>query len=58
MNKPEVDEAILIADKHLAGQSIERRKALALDIQQAIMRIAGDVARDAIREAFKKAKTH
>ena len=29
MNKPEVDEAILIADKHLAGQSIERRKALA-----------------------------
>ena len=48
---PEVEEAVRIADKHLAGQSVERRKALALDIQQAIMRQAGVIAADAIREA-------
>jgi len=55
---PEVDEAIRIADKHLAGKSIERRKALALDIQEAIMRQAGIIAQEAIRDAFKRAKAN
>jgi hypothetical protein len=52
--EPESVEAIRIADKHLAGESIERRKALALEIQEAIMRHAGKIACDAITEAFAK----
>ena len=49
---PEAEEAIKIADEHLAGKSVERRKALALDIQQAIIRHAGHIAEDAISKAF------
>jgi hypothetical protein len=45
---PEVAEAVRIADKHLAKESAERRKALALDIQQAIMTHAGVIARNTI----------
>ena len=48
---PEAAEAIKIADKHLAGKSVERRKALAVDIQQAIIRHAGRIAEDAIGAA-------
>lgn len=51
---PEAVEAIRIADKHLAGQSAERRLALALDIQSSIVLFAGMVAKDAIKEAFAK----
>lgn len=53
---PEVAEAIRIADKHLVGESIERRKALALDIQEAIVRHAGSIATAAISDAFAKAR--
>ena len=52
---PEAEEAIKIADEHLAGKSVERRKALAIDIQQAIIRHAGRVAEDAIGKAFASA---
>lgn len=54
--EPESIEAIRIADKHLAGESIERRKALALEIQEAIVRHAGKIATDAICEAFAKTR--
>ncbi len=53
---PEAAEAIRIADKHLAGQSIERRKALALDIQEAIIRHAGSIATTEITRAFDKVR--
>lgn len=53
---PEAAEAIRIADKHLPGASAERRKALALDIQEAIIRHAGDIARESICRAFAKAR--
>lgn len=49
---PEVSDAIRIADEHLAGKSVEFRKALAIDIQQAIVRHAGRMAEDAIKKAF------
>lgn len=48
---PESAEAIRIADKHLAGESVERRKALALEIVSALMRHAETIAMDAIKEA-------
>lgn len=48
---PEVAEAIRIADKHLAGESIERRKALAHEIVRAINQHAEAIALDAIRTA-------
>lgn len=48
---PEAAEAIRIADKHLAGASIERRKALAQEIVQAINRHAELIAIDAIKIA-------
>jgi len=51
---PEAAEAIRIADKHLRGESVERRKALALDIQAAISSHAETIAVDAIKQAFKK----
>lgn len=51
---PETADAIRIADKHLAGESIERRKALAHEINEAIIRHAGIVAMDAIRIACNK----
>lgn len=54
---PEAAEAIRIADKHLAGAPVERRKALALDIQEAIIRHAVSIATSAITEAFAKART-
>ncbi len=56
--EPEAVEAIRIADKHLVGASAQARLALALDIQEAIVRLAGVVAQDAIREAFKNARQH
>ena len=57
---PEAAEAIRLADKHLAGESVERRKALALDIHEAIVRCAALVAEDCIREALGtlRAKRH
>jgi hypothetical protein len=51
----EAAEAIKIADEHLAGKSVGRRKALAIDIQQAIIRHAGRIAEDAISKAFASA---
>lgn len=48
---PEAAEAIRIADKHLAGRSNAQKAALAQDILTAIMRHAGQVANDVIREA-------
>lgn len=41
---PETAEAIRIADKHLAGASVERRKALANEIGLAIIQLAGPTA--------------
>jgi hypothetical protein len=55
---PEAADAIRIADKHLAGRSIDRRKALALDIQKAIIRHAGIIAVEAIAEAVEKNGVH
>jgi hypothetical protein len=54
---PEAAEAIRIAEKHLAGESIERRRALSLDIQNAISKHAGVIAMDAIQVALKAART-
>lgn len=53
---PEAAEAIKIAEKHLAGEPIARRKALAADIQEAIIRYAGLIANEVISEAFAKAR--
>lgn len=53
---PEAAEAIRIAEKHLGGESIERRKALSLDIQAAISRHAAVIAMDAIEVALKAAR--
>lgn len=52
--EPEVADAIRIADKHLAGKSIERRKALAHEIAQAILRHAEPVARDLAEVAMSR----
>lgn len=49
-------DVIRIADKHLAGESVERRKALALEIYEAISRQAGNIANDAITRAFAVAR--
>ena len=54
---PEAAEAVRIADKHLAGESIERRKALAHEIAQAIISHAERIALDAI-EAATGARRH
>ena len=53
---PEVADAIRIADKHLAGESAERRMALAKDIIAAVTRHAFDVAADAISTATKQVR--
>lgn len=45
---PEAEISILIADKHLAGLSMERRKALALDICNAIIQHARPIAEQII----------
>lgn len=50
---PEAAEAIRIADKHLAGEPPERRLALALDIQEAIVRFAGTIAADVLELAIR-----
>lgn len=55
---PEIAESLRIADKHLAGESADRRKALALDIAEAIVRHAGVIANDAIVKAFNKARAN
>lgn len=51
---PEAAAAIAIADKHLSWASIEARKALALDIQAAIIQCAGIIATEAIQRAMRK----
>lgn len=53
---PEISEAIRIADKHLPEASSLERKALAMDIAEAVVRHAGVIANDAIRKAFDKTK--
>lgn len=53
---PEAEAAVRIADKHLAGESADRRRALALDIMEAITRHAGTIATDVIREGFERAR--
>ena len=50
----EIKDAIQIADKHLAGASPERRKALAIDINAAIIRHAETLVADAIRDAAQR----
>jgi hypothetical protein len=54
---PEASEAIRIADKHLAGKPAKQRKALALDIQEAMIRYGGLIANEVLTEAFAKAKS-
>lgn len=49
--EPEAADAIRIADKHLAGASVDRRKALAKEIIEAINRYAQIIALDAIKIA-------
>lgn len=53
---PEVTEAIRIADKHLAYAPVEQRKALAMEILEAIQRHAGSIAAAAISEGIKQAR--
>lgn len=53
---PEAREAIQIADRHLAGESQERRLALATDIAVAICRHAQNIANDALKKSFAKAR--
>jgi acyl-CoA reductase-like NAD-dependent aldehyde dehydrogenase len=53
---PEAAEAIRIADKHLPEASVEQRKALALDIHEAIVRHGGALAAYAISEGIAKAR--
>ena len=48
---PEGVKAIAIADKHLAGETPERRLALAKDIVKAINEHAEALAMDAINDA-------
>jgi hypothetical protein len=50
---PIAEEAVKIADQHLAGESIERRKALATDIAEAIVRHASGIAKQWGKEAYK-----
>jgi acyl-CoA reductase-like NAD-dependent aldehyde dehydrogenase len=50
---PEAAEAIRIADKHLAGRPPHERRALALDIIQAINRYAGIIAAEVVSEGIK-----
>ena len=45
---PEVADAIRIADKHLPDATAEQQKALALEIQQAIMAHAERISRECI----------
>lgn len=53
---PEAADAIRIADKHLAGEPPERRKALAQDIVRAISSHAEAMAIDAIRTVTAKSR--
>jgi hypothetical protein len=50
---PEAATAIRIADKHLAGQPAARRMELALDIQEAIVRHAGQIVAETIDEGIR-----
>lgn len=52
---PEAREAIEIANRHLRGASIEKRKALSLDIHAAIIRHAETIAMAIIKEAVEQA---
>lgn len=49
---PESAAAVRIAEKHLAGASAERQKALALDIAEAIVRNAGSIVTDLLSETI------
>lgn len=53
---PEAKEAIRIADKHLAGEPVERREALAKDIVLAIVQHARDIADAALLEVAMRVK--
>jgi hypothetical protein len=52
---PEAATAIRIADKHLAGQPAARRMELALDIQEAIIRHAGEIVADTVDAGIRLA---
>jgi hypothetical protein len=52
---PEAATAIRIADKHLAGQPAARRKELALDIQEAIVRHAGQIVAETVDAGIRLA---
>lgn len=54
MTDPQVAECIRIADKHLAGESAERRCELAKEILTAIMAHAERVALETIKEVVEK----
>lgn len=51
---PAVRDAISIADKHLAHASPEQRKALALDILDAIGRHAEAIAKTSLEKAVAR----
>lgn len=53
---PEVTEGIRIADKHLAGESVERRHALAADIAEAMTRNGGAIAQRLINRMLEAVK--
>jgi hypothetical protein len=53
---PETADAIRIADKHLAGEFVERRKALAHEINEAIIRHSAIIAEETIAQVFKLAR--
>lgn len=53
---PEAADAIRIADKHLRGASVERRKALATDIHEAIIRHADLIAVSVIKQGIEIAR--
>jgi len=53
---PEVEEAIRIADKHLAGESGGRREDLAKDIVLAIINHARRVCDDVLVDVLAKSK--
>jgi hypothetical protein len=49
---PAADAATRIADKYLAGHSIEERRACALEIFDAIVDVAIKLTAEAVREAL------
>lgn len=53
---PEAKAAIEIAEKHLAGQSVEKQRALALDIHEAIVRNAGQIVSETVDAGIRLAR--